>query len=335
MPKAKPGEVVVITGASGGVGRAAARQFAADGAKIGLIARGRKGLEGAAREVEQAGGQALVLPLDVAEYDQVEAAASSVEEAFGPIDIWVNVAMATIYAEFLDIEPDEYQRATNVTYLGMVWGTRAALKRMKPRDRGSLVQVCSAMSYRGIPLQSPYCGAKAACKNFTESVITELLHDKSKVQVSMIQLPGMNTTQFTWGRTKLPKQTMPVPPIYQPEIAADAIHHAAHHRRRQIYVGIPTVMNILGERTAPWLLDRYLAKTGFKSQQTKHDLDPKGHDNLFTPVDEDRGSHGPFDEKAHSFSPQYELSKHRAKVLAGVGAAAVGAGAAVALRNGD
>jgi NAD(P)-dependent dehydrogenase (short-subunit alcohol dehydrogenase family) len=326
------GDVVVITGASGGVGRAAAQRFGGDGARVALIARGRRGLEGAAREVERAGGEALVLPLDVADYDQVEAAAASVEDALGPIDVWVNDAMVTVYAEFLDIEPDEFRRSTEVSYLGMVWGTRAALKRMVPRDRGSIVQVCSAMSYRGIPLQAPYCGAKHACKGFTESVITELMHNKSKVQVSMIQLPGLNTTQFTWGRTKLPKQTMPVPPIYQPEVAADAIHHAAYHKRRQIYVGIPTVMNILGERTAPWLLDRYLAKTGFSSQMTEHDLDPRGHDNLFEPVDEDRGAHGPFDQKAHSVSPQYELSKRRGLVLGALGAAAA-AGAVAALRN--
>jgi short-subunit dehydrogenase len=328
-------EVVVITGASGGVGRASARRFAAQGAKLGLIARGRKGLEAAAQEAKQAGGEALVLPVDVANYDQLEAAASSVEDAFGPVDVWVNDAMVTIYGEFLDIEPTEFQRATEVSYLGMVWGTRAALKRMVPRDRGSIVQVCSAMSYRGIPLQSPYCGAKHACKGFTESIITELMHNKSKVQVSMIQLPGLNTTQFTWGRTKLPKQTMPVPPIYQPEVAADAIHYAAHHKRRQIYVGITTVMNILGERVAPWLLDRFLAKTGYKNQMTGHDLDPRGHDNLFEPVDEDRGAHGPFDDQAHSVSPQYELSKRRAAVMAGVGAALVGAGAMAGRSNGS
>ncbi|MBV9196906.1 MAG: SDR family oxidoreductase [Solirubrobacterales bacterium] len=329
-------EIVVITGASGGVGRATARRFAADGARIGLIARGRHGLEAAAREVEEAGGEALVLPLDVADHDAVESAAASVEDAFGPIDVWVNDAMVTVYAEFLDIEPEEYRRATEVSYLGMVWGTRAALKRMVPRDRGSVVQVCSAMSYRGIPLQAPYCGAKAACKGFTESVLTELIHHKSKVRVSMIQLPGLNTPQFTWGRTKLPKQTMPVPPIYQPEIAADAVHHAAHHKRRQIYVGYPTVMNILGERIAPWILDRYLAKTGFKSQMTEHPLDPRGHDNLFEPVEEDRGAHGPFDDQAKGFSLQYELAKRRGLVLAGVGASAAAAGvaAAAALRNG-
>jgi len=329
----KRGDVVVITGASGGVGRAAARRFAADGARIGLIARGRKGLEGAARDVEAAGGRALVLPIDVANADQVETAAAAVEDAFGPIDVWVNDAMVTIYAEFKDIEPEEFRRATDVTYHGMVWGTLSALKRMLPRDSGSIVQVGSALAFRGIPLQAPYCGAKAACKNFTESVRTELMHHKSKVRVSMVHLPGVNTTQFTWGRTKLPKQTMPVPPIYQPEIAADAIHHAAYHRRRQIWVGIPTVMNILGERVAPWLLDRYLAKTGFGSQMTDQPLDPRGHDNLFEPVDEDRGAHGPFDDKAHSFSPQYEFAKYRNAILAGAAAAAIGAGSALAARN--
>jgi short-subunit dehydrogenase len=332
----KRGEVIVITGASGGVGRAAARRFAADGAKIGLLARGRSGLEAAAREVEQAGGQALVLPADVSHHAQVEAAASSVEDAFGEIDVWVNDAMTTVYAEFLDIEPDEFKRATEVTYLGMVWGTKAALRRMLPRDRGSIVQVCSAMSYRGIPLQSPYCGAKHACKGFTESVITELRHKKSKVRASMIQLPGLNTTQFTWGRTKLPKQTMPVPPMYQPEIAADAIHYAAHHKRRQIYVGLPTVLNIVGERIAPGLLDRMLASTGYKNQMTEHDLDPRGHDNLFEPVDEDRGAHGPFDEQAHERSPQYALAKHRTLVLTGMGVTAAGAAlAALARRDGS
>lgn len=329
MPK--QAETVVITGASGGVGRAAARRFAADGSRIALIARGRNGLEAAADEVRQAGGEALVLPVDVADPDRVEAAASSVEDAFGPIDVWVNDAMVTVYAEFLDIEPEEFRRSTEVSYLGMVWGTRAALKRMVPRDRGSIVQVCSAMSYRGIPLQSPYCGAKHACKGFTESVLTELLHNRSKVQLSMIHLPGVNTTQFTWGRTKLPKQTMPVPPIYQPEVAARAIHYAAHHRRRQMYVGIPTVANILGERLAPWLLDLYLAKSGYQSQMTSDDLDPEMHDNLFDPVDEDRGAHGPFDEQAHSNSIQYELSRHRRSVLAGAaGLATAVAGTALA-----
>jgi short-subunit dehydrogenase len=320
-------DVVVITGASGGVGRATARRFAKDGAKIALIARGQGGLEAAAREVEDLGGSALVLPTDIADADAVEAAAAATEEQFGPIDIWINDAMATIYSEFLDVEPHEYRRATDVTYHGMVWGTRSALKRMAERNRGTIVQVGSALAFRGIPLQAPYCGAKHACKGFTESVITEIRHNGWDVHVTMVHLAGFNTTQFTWGRTKLPKQTQPVPPIYQPEIAADAIHWAAYHRRRQIYVGWPTVLNILGERLAPWFLDWYLAKTGYGSQMTKQPLNGgPNHDNLYEPVDaeEDRGSHGPFDDKAHAHSLQTTLSKHRrlaGSLAAGVGAA--------------
>jgi short-subunit dehydrogenase len=322
-------ETVVITGASGGIGRAVARCFADDGARIGLVARGRAGLEAAAREVEDRGGRALVLPADVADEHQVEAAAAAVEETLGPIDVWINDAMVTVYGEFLDIEPDEFRRATEVTYHGMVWGTRSALRRMVERDRGSIVQVCSAMSYRGIPLQAPYCGAKHACKGFTESVLTELKHKHSNVHVSMVQLAGFNTTQFTWGRTKLPHQTQPVPPFFQPEVAADAIHWCAHHRRRELYVGMPTVLNILGEKVAPRFLDWYLAKTAFSSQQTSQPLDGgSGHDNLFDPVEEDRGAHGPFDDRAHARSVQTALAKHRrlaGAVAAGIGAAVGGA----------
>ncbi len=325
-------EVVVITGASAGIGRATVRRFAQEGAQIGLVARGRAGLEGAKEEVESLGGRALVLPADVADPVAVEAAASAVEEAFGPIDVWVNDAMVTLYAEFADIEPEEFRRSTEVTYLGTVWGTKAALKRMVPRDRGSVVQVCSAMSYRGIPLQSPYCGAKHAIKGFTESVITELLHHGSKVQISMVQLPGLNTPQFTWGRTKLPRQTQPVPPIYQPEVAADAIHWCAHHNRRELYVGLPTVYTILGEKLAPWLADRYLAKTAHKSQQTSQPLDPEDHDNLFTPVDEDRGAHGPFDRRAHQRSIQVWLAKRRGLLATAAGATAAAA-AGLVLRS--
>ena len=327
-------DVVVVTGASGGVGRASARRFAQDGARIGLLARGRAGLEAARRDVEAAGGEALVYPVDVANADEVEAAAAAVEEAFGPIDVWVNDAMATIYAEFLDVEPDEYRRATDVTYHGMVWGTRAALKRMLPRDRGVIVQVGSALAFRGIPLQAPYCGAKHACKGFTESVITELEHRGSKVRITMVHLPALNTPQFTWGRTKLPKQTQPVPPIYQPEVAADAVHWAARHGRRRLYVGVPTVLNVIGEYVAPGLLDRYLARTGYDSQLTDQPLDPRDHDNLFEPADddEDRGAHGPFDDRAHAHSLQLGLTKHRVALTA-VGAAAA-AGAALMRRNG-
>jgi len=319
-------EVVVITGASAGIGRAATRRFAEDGARIGLIARGRPGLEEAKREVEERGGEALVVPCDVADATAVEDAATAIEDAFGPIDVWVNNAMVTIYAEFGDIEPEEFERATHVTYLGTVWGTRAALKRMVPRDRGSVVQVGSALAYRGIPLQSAYCGAKHAVKGFTESAITELLHNGSHVHVGMVQLPGLNTPQFTWGRTKLPKQTQPVPPMYQPELAADAIHFCAHSRRREIYVGFPTVKTILGEKLAPALVDRYLARSAFDAQQTDQPLDPTAHDNLFEPVEEDRGAHGPFDDQARSRSVQYVLAKHRGLVaLAGLGAAAAAA----------
>ena len=326
-------DVVVITGASGGIGRATVRRFAQDGASIALIARGREGLEAAAREVEEVGGRALVLPLDVSDADAVEEAASATEDAFGPIDVWVNDAMVTVYAEFLDIEPEEFRRATEVTYHGMVWGTRSALKRMLPRDRGSIVQVCSAMSYRGIPLQSPYCGAKAACKNFTESILTELVHKGSNVRVPMVMLPGVNTTQFTWGRAKLPNQTMPVPPIYQPEVAAEAVHWIAYGTRRQIYVGIPTVLNVIGERVAPWLLDIYLGKTGYASQQTDRPLDPVGHDNLFEPIAEDRGAHGPFDDLAHDHSPQTWLSRHRGAVGGTIAGAAALAGVATLQRR--
>jgi NAD(P)-dependent dehydrogenase (short-subunit alcohol dehydrogenase family) len=324
------GNVVVITGASGGIGRATARRFARDGASIALLARGRAGLEGAAREVEELGGRALVLPTDVADADAVEAAATAAEAELGPIDIWINDAMATIYSEFLDIEPDEFRRATDVTYHGMVWGTRAALRRMKERNRGSIVQVGSALAFRGIPLQAPYCGAKAAGKNFTESVITEVEHHGWDIHIAMVHIAAFNTTQFTWGRTKLPKQTQPVPPIYQPEIAADAIHWTAYHRRRRVYVGLPTVLNVLGEHVSPRFLDWYLAKTGYGSQMTDEPLDPTDHDNLFEPVDmdEDRGSHGPFDDRAHAHSFQTTLTKHRrvaGSVAAGIGAAATGA----------
>src|SRR3954463_1290360 len=261
-------EVVVVTGASSGIGRAIARRFAQDGASIGLIARGREGLDAARREVEEAGGRALVRPTDVADWDGVNSAARGVEEAFGPIDVWVNNAMTTVFAPFAEIEPDEFKRVTEVTYLGVVWGTRAALGRMVPRDRGSIVLVGSALAYRGIPLQSAYCGSKHAIKGFFESVRTELLHDKSKVRISMVELPAVNTPQFDHCRTRLPKQPQPVPPIYQPEVAADAIAWAAKSGEREVYVGAPTWKTIWGERIAPGIADRFLAKNGYASQMT-------------------------------------------------------------------
>ncbi|MBW3603466.1 MAG: SDR family oxidoreductase [Actinobacteria bacterium] len=329
---ADPDTTVVITGGTAGIGRATARRFAQDGARIALLARDSDRLEAARKELEQLGATVLCLPTDVADPNRVEAAASAVEEGLGEIDVWINDAMVTIYAEFLDIEPDEFRRATEVTYLGTVYGTRAALQRMLPRDRGTIVQVGSAMAYRSIPLQSPYCGAKHAIKGVTESIMTELRHRGSNVHLAMVQLPGLNTPQFTWGRTKLDKQTMPVPPIFQPEVAADAIHWAAHHRRREVYVGTSTVYTILGEKFAPWLADRYLARTAYSGQQTDQPLDPTDHDNLYEPASGDRGAHGPFDDQAHDVSPQLWLTKHRGPVALGVAALSAAAAAAVARR---
>jgi NAD(P)-dependent dehydrogenase (short-subunit alcohol dehydrogenase family) len=321
--------VVVVTGASAGVGRATARAFAARGARIGLVARGRDGLEGARQEVEAAGGEALVLAADVADHEQVERAASAVEEAFGPIDVWVNNAMATIFAPFVDIVPEEFTRATEVTYLGYVWGTRAALRRMLPRDRGTIVQVGSALAYRGIPLQTPYCGAKHAIQGFTESVRCELLHEGKNVHLTMVQLPALNTPQFDWGRTKMPRQPQPVPPIYQPEVAAEAIVWAAESPARERYVAASTVATIVGNEIVPSLADRYLARTGYASQQTDEPIDPDRRDNLFEPVPGDHGAHGRFDARAKPRSAQLWASMHRVK-LALAGLAAVTAALAAA-----
>jgi NAD(P)-dependent dehydrogenase (short-subunit alcohol dehydrogenase family) len=305
-------EIVVITGATSGVGRAVAERFAREGAHIALLARGRSGLDETAKEVERLGGKALPLPTDVADADAVEAAASATEEALGEIDVWVNNAMTTVFAFFTDVEPEEFRRATEVTYLGSVWGTRAALKRMLPRDRGTIVQVGSALAYRGIPLQSAYCGAKHATKGFFESVRTELLHNRSNVHLTMVQLPALNTPQFDHCRTRMPKQPMPVPPIYQPEIAADGVYFAAHAKRRQVYVGGTTVATIAVAKGAAGLADRYLARTGVQGQQTDPPIEPRDG-NLFQP-ESDPGAHGRFDAQAHSRSYQMWLDEHRGAV---------------------
>jgi NAD(P)-dependent dehydrogenase (short-subunit alcohol dehydrogenase family) len=325
-------EVVVITGASAGVGRATVRRFARDGAWIGLIARGRERLEAAAREVEDAGGRALVLPADVADPDAVEAAAARVEEELGPIDIWVNNAMTSVLAPAHEVEPDEYRRVTEVNYLGFVYGTLAALRRMRPRDSGVIIQVGSALAFRGIPLQAAYCGSKHAIQGFTESLRAELIHYHSGVHVGTVHMPALNTPQFDWVRTRMDRKPQPVPPIYQPEVAADAIHWAAHNRRTILYVGYPTVETVLGNRVSSRALDYYLARTGFDSQQTDQPEEPDRPDNLFEPVPGDFAAHGRFDEQARDHSPQLWASKNRAWIALAGGAAAAFA-AALAVRD--
>jgi NAD(P)-dependent dehydrogenase (short-subunit alcohol dehydrogenase family) len=276
-------ENVVITGALAGVGRATAQAFARPGAKIGLLARGKDGLAGACADVEAAGGKALALPTDVANAEEVEAAAEAIEAELGPIDIWVNNAMVTIFSPFSSISAEEYKRATEVTYLGTVYGTMSALKRMLPRNRGTIVQVGSALAYRGIPLQSAYCGAKHAIKGFMDSVCTELMHDKSNIRVTMVQLPALNMPQFSWAQSHMPYHPQPVPPIYQPEVAAEAIVWASHHRRREVYVGGPAVATVLINKFMPGLTDRYLARTGYSSQLTDRPVPPDRPSNLFFP----------------------------------------------------
>lgn len=316
----KKPEVVVITGASAGVGRATVRAFAEQGAHIGLLARGRDGLEGARQEVEEIGGKALVLPTDVADPDQVDAAASAVEQEFGPIDIWINNAMVSVLSPVKEMTPAEFRRVTDVTYLGYVYGTLSALRRMLPRDRGVIVQVGSALAYRAIPLQSAYCGAKHAIQGFTESLRSELIHDGSKVHVTTVQLPAVNTPQFSWIKSRMPRHPQPVPPIYQPEVIANAILWAAHNDRRELSVGFPTVKAIVGDKFIPGLLDHYLAKIGYESQQTDEPIDPNRASNLYDPVPGDHGAHGKFGEGARTSSVQLWANKNREWLaLAGLG----------------
>ena len=333
-----PGRVVVVTGSSGGIGRASARAFADGGADLALLARGEVGLAAAAEEVRAAGARALPIEVDVADHRAVEAAAARIERELGPIEVWVNVAFTSVFARFADIEPEEFRRVTEVTYLGYVYGTRAALRRMLPRDRGTIVQVGSALAYRGIPLQSPYCGAKHAIQGFHESLRTELLHDRSGVRVTMVQMPAVNTPQFDWVRSRLPRQAQPVPPIYQPEVAAGAVVYAADHPgRREYWVGGSTAATLLANAVAPGLLDRYLARTGFDSQQTGRPRAQDQPENLWRPADgpdgHDFGAHGRFDARSHRHSPQVWAARHRG-LLGAVGGAAVAAGALVRRRRG-
>ena len=304
-------EVVVITGASAGVGRAAVREFAKHGAWLGLIARGVDGLEGARREVEAAGGKALVLRADVADPAQVEAAAQRVENELGPIDIWVNNAMASVFSPIKETPAEEFKRVNDVTYLGYVYGTLAALKHMLPRDRGTIVHVGSALAYRSIPLQSAYCAAKHAVLGFFASLRTELMHDKSNVKTVMVQMPALNTPQFGWVKSRLPRKAQPVPPIFQPEVAARAIYYAAHHpERREYYVGWSTVKAIVGNKLVPSFGDKYLARDGYDSQQHDGPEDPNRPNNLWEPVAGDHGAHGSFDGLAEASSFQLWTVTH-------------------------
>jgi NAD(P)-dependent dehydrogenase (short-subunit alcohol dehydrogenase family) len=317
-------QTVVITGASAGIGRATAKLYGERGANVGLIARGQAGLDGAARNVEDAGGKALAIPADVSDYAQVEDAARQVEAFFGPIDVWVNVAFTSVFSPFAEITAEEFRRVTEVSYLGFVHGTMVALARMRPRGRGTIVQVGSALGSRSIPLQSAYCGAKHAINGFTSSLRCELLHEGSGVQVTVAQMPAVNTPQFSWVRSRLPRHPQPVPPIYQPEVAARGVLYAADHPgRRQYWIGASTAATILANRVVPALLDRYLARTGYDSQQTG---EPEGHgrpDNLFQPLDgpdgRDHGAHGVFDQRSHPRSLQLWLTEHP-MVLSGLAA---------------
>lgn len=320
---------MAITGASAGVGRATVRRFAKSGANIALMARGRDGLDAAREEVERAGGRALVLPLDVADAAQVDAAAERIEGELGPIDVWINNAMVSVFSPINEMLAEEFRRVTEVTYLGCVHGTLAALKRMRPRNRGVIVQVGSGLAYRAIPLQSAYCAAKHAARAFTDSLRCELLHDRSKVRVAMVHLPALNTPQFRWVKSRLPRKAQPVPPIFQPEVAADAIYFAAHNPRREFFVGLPTVEASIGNKIAPGLLDRFLARHGYDSQQHDGAEDPNRPHNLWEPLPGDHGAHGVFDDRAKSSSTQFWASKHRGWLtlaLAAFAGAAIAAG---------
>jgi short-subunit dehydrogenase len=317
-------EVVVVTGASAGVGRAIVCEFAQHGASLGLLARGRDGLEGARREVEAAGGRALVIPTDVSDATQVEEAATIVERTFGPIDVWVNNAMVSVISPALDMMPGDYQRVTEVTYLGYVYGTLAAMRRMRQRNRGAIVQIGSALAYRSIPLQSAYCAAKHAIQGFTDSLRSELIHDGSQIHITTLQLPAVNTPQFSWIKCRMPRHPQPVPPIYQPEVIARAAYWAAHHRRRELWIGWSAVKAIMGQKLIPGILDHYLASVSYSAQQTGEPLPYDRPNNLHSPLPGDYGAHGAFDKKARPFSVQSWLDRNRGWLgLAGLSAIAM------------
>ena len=324
-------QTVVITGASAGIARATATLYARRQANVALLARGKAGLAAAADDVREHGGTPLVIQADVAEPEQVDAAAAQVEAELGPIDTWINVAFTSVFAPFTEISAAEFKRVTEVSYLGFVYGTMAALRYMKPRDHGTIVQVGSALGERSIPLQSAYCGAKHAINGFTESVRCELLHEGSGVRITVVQMPAVNTPQFSWVRSRLPRDPQPVPPIYEPEVAARGVAFAADHPgRKQYWVGGSTAATLLAQKFAAPLLDRYLAKTGYDSQQTSEQAEPGRPDNLWEPVDQppgtDHGAHGAFDSRSHNRSPQLWLSQHARQVSTAAATAATAAG---------
>lgn len=324
-------KVVAITGASAGLGRALAREFARHGAKIGLMARGTEGLEAAKKEVEALGGEAVAVYTDVSDSEQVEEAAEKIEETLGPIDVWINNAMVSVFSPLKEIKPDEFKRVTDVTYLGQVYGTMAALKRMLPRDKGSIILVGSALAYRGIPLQSAYCGAKHAIHGFFESLRAELIHDDSNINLNMVQLPAMNTTQFGFVKSRLPNKPRPMGTIYEPEVAARVIFDTAVDPEREVYVGLPTAQTILGNKVLPGWLDKHLAETGYDGQQTDEQEDPDRENNLWEPIEGDHGAHGEFDAQAWDFSPKFWAASH--KWAASIGAAAVGFGVGFVIKS--
>ncbi len=330
MKETKSVQTVVVTGASAGLGRAIAHSFAKRGARVALIARNPEALEAAREEVVKLGGKGLVLPLDVSDANAVESAAAKVEEEFGPIDVWVNDAMVSVFSPVKEMEAEEYRRVTEVTYLGYVYGTLAALRRMLPRDRGTIVQVGSALAYRSIPLQSAYCAAKHAIVGFTDSLRCELHHDHSNVKVTVVQMPAMNTVQFDWVKSRLPRKPQPVPPIYEPEVAAEAVWRAAQAKnpRREYWVGYPTVEAILGQKFFPGLLDRYLGATGYEAQQYDGKADPNRPNNLWNYVPGRHRTHGDFDARSRHHSLQVWLDFHRDWLVVGATALALIASAA-------
>ncbi len=326
-------EVTVITGGTSGVGRATARHFAKAGpCRIALLSRGEERLAATRKELEDRGAEVLTIPTDVADAGQVENAARQVEEVWGGIDVWINNAMTSVFSFSWDMEPEEFLRVTQVTYLGYVYGTLSALRRMRPVNRGKIVQVGSALAYRGIPLQSAYCAAKHAIVGFTESLQTELMHEKSRIQLSMVHLPAVNTPQFNWVKSRMPRESQPVPPIYQPEVPAQAIHWASHHRRFEMLVGASTYMAVIGNKISPALAARYLARTGVSSQMTEAPQKDGSPENLWQPAPGDFGCHGDFDAQSRRSSPLLWVSMHRRQLSMALAGGLLGVWAALKAR---